>query len=470
LLWADGRVVGQSLAAYMPDMPRDGWVEQCPTVWWNGAKAAIRALLADFPGIEIAGLAASGQMHSSVFLDKSGNIIRKAIMWNDTRTTAQVSELNRIIGADKMLEHVQNPALEGFTLPKILWLKDNEPENFAKIAKIIMPKDYVNYRLTGRIATDISDAAGTLLFDVAKGRWSGEMAEMLGLPMDILPEVLQSIAPVGEIAPEIAAELGLPGGIMVFAGGADNSCAAIGMGMTRPGHGIISIGTSGTIMTMLENIDKINSKIHMLNYSIPDKYYAMGCMLCAGESLAWLRDILGIEYAEIDALATSAPDSGGLLFLPYLFGERCPVADPAARGVFFGISRKTTAAHMARAAMEGIAFNYRAILDEIETLAPIKKITITGGGARSPIFAQILADILARPLEIPENEEGPALGAAMIAAVGAGLYPDFATIHAAQPPATTITPNPTANHTPQYTKFRALYTATAPLFNQPISS
>ncbi|MCL2841105.1 MAG: xylulokinase [Defluviitaleaceae bacterium] len=429
IIIGNGNIIDQKSVGYNPDYPSSGCVEQSPDVWWNAVKEAIKALTEANPG-DVVAISASGQMHSSVFLDRDGNVIRKAILWNDTRTSQQVAEINQVVGGEaKLLNMVYNRALEGFTLPKILWLRTNEPDNFAQVAKVVMPKDYVNFKLTGRIATDVSDAAGTMLFDVAKGQWSSGLIEKVGINADILPEVLESIDIVGNVLPELAAELGLSENTLVIAGGADNSCAAIGNGAIEAGQTIISIGTSGTVVTMLDKVPAhITGDVHMFNYSYPNSYYAMGCMLCAGESLNWLRDIVAIkDFEAFNVLAErSKPGAGGVVFLPYLFGERCPWPNPAARGVFFGLSNTTSKEDMVRAVMEGVAFNLRAMYDLIEPFTKIKEIYITGGGAKSHIWGQIIADVLGRQMQVLNIEEGPAFGAALIAGVGAKVFSNFA--------------------------------------------
>ncbi|MCL2415201.1 MAG: xylulokinase [Defluviitaleaceae bacterium] len=477
LLLTNGQITDQASSAFRPDFLGEGRVEQCPNVWWEAVKEVILKLTTAH-NVEIAAIACAGQMHSSVFLDNSGNVIRKAILWNDTRTTTQTAQITESAGGEsKLLNMVYNRSMEGFTLPKILWLRDNEPENFARLDKIIMPKDYINYKLTGCIATDISDAAGTGIFDVANGGWSIELAKAVGLDTEIFPKVLQSADIVGNVLPQIARELGISPEAVVLAGGADNSCAAIGNGMLHYGQAVISIGTSGTVIAMLENLpDKFTGDIHLFNYSRPDAFYAMGCMLCAGEGLMWLRSIFAskdnyqgsqkISLDDFDTLAKSiSPGSGGLLFLPYLFGERCPVCDSAARGVFFGLSNTTTQSHMVRAVMEGVGYNIRAMFEMIESIAPINEIFITGGGAKSPVWVQIIADILGRALNMLNIEEGPAFGAALIAAAGAGIYADFESAKAdCLKIIRQIKPNRRDIYERHYGLFRELYTANRELF------
>jgi len=428
MMLAEGKILGQTSVGYNPDYLGDGFVEQDPGVWWDATCQALRDITTAHPG-HVAAIAASGQMHSSVFLDEAGNVVRNAILWNDTRTTPQVAQIVKAAeGESALLKMVYNRALEGFTLPKILWLRDNEPANFDRVRKVIMPKDYINYRLTGRIATDASDGAGTMLLDVPNRKWSAELLAKVGLSADLLPEVLESVDVVGKVQPDMAAKLGLSPETLVIAGGADNSCAAIGNGATQVGQTIVSIGTSGTVVTMLDKVPgDITGDVHLFNYSYPGKFYAMGCMLCAGESLNWLRGIVQVtDFDEFNILAEqAAPGAGGVIFLPYLFGERCPYPDPAAKGVFFGLSNTTTRADMVRAVMEGVAYNVRAMYEMVAEFTPITDIYITGGGAKSDIWGRIIASALGRPITVLNIEEGPAFGAALIAGVGAQLFTDF---------------------------------------------
>ena len=325
----------------------------------------------------------------------------------------------------------RSKALEGFTLPKILWLRENEPLNFKKVSKVIMPKDYINYMLTGNIKTEVSDAAGTLLFDVKNSRWSSEMLEKMSLDKDILPEVLQSTDVVGLVSDDISDELGLAKDAKVIAGGADNSCAAVGNGVISKGQAVLSVGTSGTAIGYLDGINgKVTGDVHLFNYSMPDSLYAMGCMLCAGEALNWLKRTFFADnsFDELNALADASPaGSDGIIFLPYLFGERCPYSDANARGVFFGISGGTEKGDMIRAVMEGVAFGLKDLFTLVTDFVDVNEVYITGGGAKSKVWGQIIADVVNRELKVLNIEEGPSFGAALIALVGAGMCPDFET-------------------------------------------
>ncbi len=434
LISEEGNILGSASKSYKPDFGQNGYVEQDPSVWWENTKAAIKDIIARYPDArgKVMALSCSGQMHSSVFLDKDGNVIRKAILWNDTRTTSQTKEIYEMAGGlESVLGMVYNKALEGFTLPKILWLRENEPLNFKKVSKVIMPKDYINYMLTGNIKTEVSDAAGTLLFDVKNSRWSSEMLEKMSLNKDILPEVLQSTDVVGLVSDDISDELGLAKDAKVIAGGADNSCAAVGNGVITKGQAVLSVGTSGTAIGYLDGINgKVTGDVHLFNYSMPDSLYAMGCMLCAGEALNWLKRTFFADnsFDELNALADASPaGSDGIIFLPYLFGERCPYSDANARGVFFGISGGTEKGDMIRAVMEGVAFGLKDLFTLVTDFVDVNEVYITGGGAKSKVWGQIIADVVNRELKVLNIEEGPSFGAALIALVGAGMCPDFET-------------------------------------------
>lgn len=427
-----GNIIGSASSQYKPDFGENGYVEQDPKVWWENTKTAIKKLLSENEEAKgkIKALSCSGQMHSSVFIDKNGNVIRKAILWNDTRTTAQTKEIyEKAGGVDNVLKMVGNLALEGFTLPKILWLKENEPENYNKVNKVIMPKDYINYMLTGQIKTEVSDAAGTLMYDVKNNKWSEEMLSKMDISIDILPEVLPSTGLVGKVKAELAEELFLTTETNVIAGGADNSCAAIGNGVIENGQAVISVGTSGTVIGYLNKVNtEITGSVHLFNYSAPNSLYAMGCMLCAGESLNWLKRTLFSDksFDEINELAEKAkPGSGGLIFLPYLFGERSPHNDPNARGVFFGISGATGSGEIIRSVMEGVAFGLKDLFSQVSAFTEVKEIYITGGGAKSNLWGQIISDVINKPLNILNISEGPSFGAALIALVGSGICSNF---------------------------------------------
>lgn len=432
LMSEEGSIIDVKSASYTPDFGSNGYVEQEPSVWWENTKKCVKSLIDANPSAknDIVSLSCSGQMHSSVFLNENGNVIRPAILWNDTRTTKQTKEIYNLCGGKEgVLKEVYNLALEGFTLPKILWLKENEPENYNKVEKVIMPKDYINFMLTGNIMTDFSDAAGTLMFDVKNRKYNKKFVEAAGISSKILPEAVESTAVVGNVLDSVAGELGFCSNVKVVAGGADNSCAAIGNGIVGSGEAVISVGTSGTVVAFLDDIKtKVTGAVHLFNYSYPGSMYAMGCMLSAGESFNWLaKNILtGLSMDELNKLAEKAPiGSNKLIFLPYLFGERCPHTDANARGVFFGLSSLTGKGEMARAVMEGVAFGLKDMFSLVQGFADMNEIYITGGGAKSELWGKIICNCLNRKLKVLNVEEGPAFGAALIAGVGAGVFTDF---------------------------------------------
>jgi len=437
LMNSDGQVVDVKSASYEPDILGNGCVEQDPAVWTESTISVIKQMTSAHPkkSSQLKALAVSGQMHSSVFLDCDGNVIRKAMLWNDVRTHKQVADIYKMVGGlDCLLKCVSNAAFPGFTLPKVLWLKENEPQNYERVAKVIMPKDYINYCLTNAIKTEVSDAAGTLAFDVINGKWSQELLDAVGVNSSIWADALPSTGYVGTVTDEIAAELGLPSGIKVYGGGADNACAAVGTGVLAEGQATVSVGTSGTVIAYLNNIDSkkaaaANGAVHLFNYAPKGSFYAMGCMLAAGECLNWLKRSLfpDLSFDEMNRLAEQTPPgSNGLMFLPYLFGERCPHNDENACGVFFGINGATGRGEFARAVMEGVAFGLKDMFAMVAEFTQIKEISITGGGAKSPLWASIIADILNMPLAVSNVAEAPASGAAAIAAVGCGIFNNFA--------------------------------------------
>jgi len=434
-----GSILAVTSRNYPLHHPHPGWAEQDAEDWWQGVLQAIQTILQDdaIDPSAIRGLAVSGQMHGAVFLDSRGEVIRRPILWNDTRTFRQCTEITRAIGEEVLIGYTGNPALEGFTVPKILWLRDNEPEHFDRLATLLLPKDYILYRLTGRLCTEVTDAAGTLLFDVEHRGWSHQVIDKLDLDDTILPDVLDSIDEVGKLTPETAAATGLPEKVSVIAGGADNACSAVGNGIVSDGEVLASLGSSGTIVAYTNEMHRDpKGRIHSFNHAIPNRWYLMGVMLSAAASFKWFREKFGqLENALAPALSESAeelltrqaaeinPGSDGLLFLPYLSGERTPHRDAKARGVFFGISPTHTKAQFARSVLEGVAFGMRDSLELVQDLG-IKPTTIrlTGGGARSPLWRQMMADVFGKPLVTTNIEEGPAIGAALLAGVGAGVF------------------------------------------------
>ncbi len=441
LIDPSGHVIARSTHEYLLHTPRPGWAEQDPHDWWRATVAAIREVLSssNVQLNDIRGLGLSGQQHGSVFLDKDGNIIREALLWCDQRTAAQCAWIHDTVGFDKVVAETLNPVLTGFQAPKIVWLRDNEPDNYAKLRMILLPKDYVRYRLTGEFATEVSDAAGTSLLNVAKRDWSDVMLAGLGLTRAMLPKVYESPVASTRVSQAAAQETGLPAGLPIAGGGGDNACSAVGNGVIEEGIVQVSVGTSGTVFSPM-NEPKLDSKlrVHTFCHAVPGQWHAMGVMLMAGGSLRWFRDELcqeekaeaaqrGVDpYEIITTKAASAPiGSEGLLFLPYMTGERTPYADPNARGVFLGLGLRHTKAYLARSVMEGVCYGLRDSLEILKQMKlPIKEIRNTGGGSRSPFWRQMQSDVFRAALVAMAIDEGAAFGAALLGGVAGGLYTD----------------------------------------------
>ncbi len=434
LLSVEGEIKITRTESYPLSTPKSGWAEQNPEDWWEATKKCISSVISDsgIDSADIKGISFSGQMHSSVFLDENMEIIRPAILWSDTRTSKQCQEIYDMAGGlENLINYVSNPALEGFTAPKILWLKENEPDNFSKVDLVLLPKDYIRYKLTGDIHMDVSDGAGTLLMDVEEKDWSDELLEKLGLSREILPPLVESVAVTGKITSEVAKQTGLEVGTQVVAGGADNSCGAVGSGIIKEGRVMVSIGTSGVVVAFADKpAADSQGRMHLFNHSRPDSWYMMGVMLSAGMSFEWMKESLfagKLDYDELNSLAEGVKaGSEGLIFLPYLYGERTPHADAKARGVYFGISGKHEQKHFIRSVMEGVAYGLRDSLELIkEQGVNVDEIRAIGGGAKSAVWQQILADVFGQEISLLNVEEGPAFGAALIAGVGVGVYNNF---------------------------------------------
>ena len=477
LVQPSGRVVARATHEYPLHTPRPGWAEQDPADWWRATVAAIRDVL-QASGVrpeEVRGLGLSGQQHGSVFLGKDGEVLREALLWCDQRTAAQCDWIHDTVGFDRVVEETLNPVLTGFQAPKIVWLRDNEPEVYERLRMILLPKDYVRYRLTGEFATEVSDAAGTSLLNVGKRQWSDVMLKGLGLTTDMLPRVYESPEASAAIGETAARETGLRAGLLVAGGGGDNACSAVGNGVIEEGIVQVSVGTSGTVFApMLEPKMDPKLRVHTFCHAVPGQWHAMGVMLMAGGSLRWFRDELcGEEKAEaerrgvdpyeiITEMAAAAPiGSEGLLFLPYLTGERTPHADPNARGVFLGIGLRHTKAHMARAIMEGVCYGLRdslEILHEMEL--PVDEARNTGGGSRSEFWRQMQSDVFRTPLVAMEIDEGAAFGAALLGGVAGGVWPDVpAACAAAVRTKEPVTPSRQASaiYSKYYPTYRGLY-------------
>ena len=420
-----GRVVAEASSGYPLHSPRPGWSEQDPADWWGGAKEALGGVVSEVGAAEVAGIGLTGQMHGSVFLDSSDEVIRPALLWNDQRTGAQCEEITRAVGAERLISIAGNPALTGFQAPKVVWLREEEPQNFERVARVLLPKDYVRLMLTGEYATDASDAAGTLLLDVRGRDWSGEILDALEIPAAWMPAVHEGPESTGALRESVAEELGLVPGIPVAAGGGDNAAAAVGTGIVSSGLVNSSVGTSGVLFAhTLEFNPDPSGRLHAFCHAVPGAYHLMGVTLSAGGSLSWWRETVGGDFDDLVGAASEVPPgSEGLVFLPYLSGERTPHLDPAARGAFFGLTARHGVAHMTRAVMEGVVFSLRDSLEIMRGLGvPVEDVRATGGGARSALWRQLQADIYGTPIRRTAADEGPAYGAALLAGVASGVY------------------------------------------------
>lgn len=457
-----GTVTAQASEPYPLSQPEPGYSEQDPEDWVTGVSKAIQTLLqqSGVAASNIVGLSYSGQMHGLVLLDSAGKVLRPAILWNDTRTTKQSEEIMATMG-QRFLDITRNRPLEGFTLPKILWVKEHEPEIFAKAAAFVLPKDYVRYRMTGKLQMELSDAAGTVLLDIEKKQWSQEICDTFGIPVSLCPPLVEATAKVGQLTDSYAASVGLAANTAVFGGGADNACGAIGAGILRPDQAMCSIGTSGVILTYEPDTSvDYKGQLHLFNHAVPNAYYSMGVTLAAGYSLSWLKQTFAPDEDFTD-FVTSAGQSGigahGLLFTPYIVGERTPYADAKIRGSFIGVDSKQTRADFVRAVLEGIVFSFRDILDIYEANGKdFSQLVSIGGGAKSPLWLQIQADIFNKDIVRLESEQGPGMGAAMIAAVGCGW---FDTLQACADAFIKVktTYHPISEHVTQYQTLHRLY-------------
>ena len=456
---------------YPLSFPQPGWSEQNPADWWDGCVSGVRELLEGEDASAVAGIGAGGQMHGLVALDTQDAVIRPAILWNDGRTGEEVDYLNKVIGKDRLSALTANIAFAGFTAPKILWMQKHEPENFARIAKIMLPKDYINYKLTGVHCCDYSDASGMLLLDVQHKCWSKEMLDICGVSEGQMPKLFESFEVVGTVLPEIAAELGLPEGVKVVAGAGDNAAAAVGTGVVGEGGCNLSLGTSGTLFISSDHfgVDP-NNALHAFAHA-DGGYHLMGCMLSAASCNKWFcEEILHTaDYpAEQKPITEEKLGRNHVFFLPYLMGERSPINDVDARGCFVGMSMDTTRADLTQAVLEGVAF---AIRDSFEVARgigiDIPRSKLCGGGAKSPLWRTIFANVLGIPLDMVKTEQGPGYGGAMLAMVGCGEYAsvrDAADRLVELASATEPDPELTARYEERYRKFRAIYPAMKALF------
>ena len=428
-----GRVVASQTTAQPISTPKPLWSEQNPADWWDGIAASIRQALAaaNVRGDEVACIGLTGQMHGLVLLDADGDVLRPAIFWNDQRTHAHFDEITERIGFERLIQLTGNRALTGFTAPKILWVREHEPLVYAKAAHMLLPKDYIRYKLTGEYAMDLSDASGTSLLDVANRTWSNEVVDALDIPRSWLPTLVEGPDVTGGVSAEAAAATGLKAGTPVVGGGGDQAAGAVGVGAVQPGIIGLVVGTSGVVFAPLAQYAyEPQGRLHAFCHAVPGMWHFMGVMLSAAGSLQWYRDTIAPGQS-FDALTAAAqdipPGSEGLLFLPYLSGERTPHPDPLARGAFVGLTVRHTLAHMTRAVLEGVAFGLKDSFKLMEAAglpAGDMQIRVSGGGAKSPLWRQILADVIGAPLVSTSTTEGAAYGAALLAAVGAGVYPD----------------------------------------------
>ena len=454
-------------AAFTSSHP--GWAEQHPHDWWRASVDAIRAVLGTdgvrAEDIESVGL--TGQMHGSVFLDDAGKVIRPALLWCDQRTEKECREITRTVGAEDLIGLVSNPAVTGFTLPKILWLRSNEPENWQRVRSVLLPKDYIRFRLSGDRASDVADSSGTLLFDVSNRRWSTKMFEIFALDKGLFPDVYESIEITGVVSEIGAKETGLRAGTKIVAGAGDNAAGAIGTGTVRPGTASVTIGTSGVVFVVTDKptID-LKGRAHTLCHAVPGRWHMTGVTQSAGFSLKWFRQNFAADKGYDDLTAEAAAVSAGadgLIWLPYLQGERTPHMDPDARAAFVGFSGMHSRAHAIRAILEGVTFSLRECLDIFRELKlPLDRIRLGGGGAESKLWRQIQADVYGQSVERLEAEEGAAFGAALLAGVGFGAWSDVdaacqQTIQVRE----TIEPNKENKgiYDERYTRFLSLYPA-----------
>lgn len=426
-----GKIIESLSKDYDVSYPKVGWAEQNPEDWWNATRDGIRDLVksSNIDGTSIKGIGFSGQMHGLVILDRENKVLRPAILWCDQRTQEECDYLNTEIGQDKISLYTGNKALTGFTAPKLLWVRKHEKATFDKIAHVLLPKDYIRYKLTGVFATDVSDASGMLMLDVENRKWSEEMLDILDIKKKVLPKVYESWEVTGHLTEEVAEYLGLTDKCVVVGGAGDQAAGAVGTGIVESGILSVALGTSGVVFASSDNyeVDDEN-RLHSFCHS-NGKWHQMGVMLSAASCLKWWvedinKDLEGDAFEKLLKEAQGSPvGSNGVVFLPYLMGERTPYSDPCAKGVFFGLNITTSRADMTRAVLEGVCFGLRDSLEILKSLkVPVEAVRISGGGAKSPLWRQILADIFGVKVQVISSKEGPALGAAILAAVGCGLY------------------------------------------------
>jgi xylulokinase len=474
LMRADGQVVAVASSEYSYDTPKPLWTEQHPDLWWRATVDSVHQVLAqaEVKPTSIKGVGLTGQMHGLVLLDEGGEVLRPAILWNDQRTGVECDQIRQQLGKARLIEITGNDALTGFTAPKILWVRNHEPELFTQMRHILLPKDYVRFKLTGEYASDKAGGAGTLLFDIRKRDWSEAVLDALEIDPAWLPSTFEGTSITGQVTPEAAEATGLAAGTPVVAGGGDQAAAAVGTGAVVEGVVSLSLGTSGVAFATTDRpIVEPEGRLHAFCHAVPGKWHLMGVMLSAGGSLRWYRDALapGTGFDALIESATSVPPgSDGLFFLPYLTGERTPHPDPLARGAFIGLTVRHTQTHLTRAVLEGVAYGLRDSFELMEGagLRDITQIRITGGGAKSALWRKILADVLAAELVTVNTVEGAAYGAAVLAATGTGAFSDVASACEAlvEPTGSTLPGPARAIYKELYPLYCNLYPALRPTF------
>lgn len=470
-----GDVLGVASSEYTYETPRPLWSEQDPSLWWRGTVQSIRDVMRKTKAdpADVKGIGLTGQMHGLVLLDENGEVLRPAILWNDQRTASQCDAIRLKLGRERLIQITGNDALTGFTAPKILWVQEHEPDIWKRARHILLPKDYVRYKMTDAFGMDKADGAGTILFDLAKRDWSAEVSSALEIPAEYLPPTFEGTDVTGGLASSAAQELGLPAGIPVFGGGGDQAASAVGTGAVRAGIVSISLGTSGVVFAAADSpVIEPDGRLHAFCHSVPGKWHLMGVMLSAAGSLRWHRDTFAPNN-DFDSLLEPAAQipagSDGLFFLPYLTGERTPHPDPLARGAFIGLTVRHSLPHLTRSVLEGVSFGLRDSFELMKSagLKDATQVRVTGGGARSPLWRQILADVLQAEVVTVNTTEGAAYGAALLAGTGAGVFRSVESACDASVKITgSISPGKNQDvYEKNYPLYRDLYPALTPTFH-----
>lgn len=460
-----GKLVAQAVGSYPLLTPKPGWTEQHPSDWVAVSLTALSTLVQQLENHQVIALGLSGQMHGMVPLDAMGNLIRPAILWNDQRTGKAVEEIERTIPQQELIQRTGNPAITGFQLPKLVWLRAEEPQAYAQVRQILLPKDYLGYVLTGEAVTEPSDASGVGCLNLTKREWDTDLLDALQISPELFPSVIASTAIAGRLKPDIAAQVGLSAGLPVIAGGGDNSAAAIGLGISSNNlnRGGLSIGTSGVIFAPCDRpTPDPEGRVHLFCHA-DGGYHLLGVTLAAGGALRWYRDTFApeVDFKDLMTLAEqSSPGANGVLFLPHLSGERSPYLDPDARGAWANLSLAHTQADLVRAVLEGVALGLREALEIVNAITPVRQLTVTGGGGRSPVWVKILADVLGTELVMPQTAEGAAYGAALLAMVGVGAYANLESVFKLIPASSArIQPQQNSVYEVALERHRALYKA-----------